>query len=169
MHIDAAVSVAIIVVGVGATAVLDLWASILKRVFGIPPPNYCLVGRWLRYMPAGVFRHESIAASPGKRFECGVGWTAHYLIGVAFSMAFFWVMSGEWLREPRLLPALIFGIATVAVPFLVMHPAFGLGIAASKAPNPRQARIRSVMAHAVFGVGLYVCALLLSALAGTYA
>jgi hypothetical protein len=84
-------------------------------------------------------------------------------------MAFLWVMSGEWLREPRLLPALIFGIATVAVPFLVMHPAFGLGIAASKAPNPRQARIRSVMAHAVFGVGLYVCALLLSALAGTYA
>jgi len=35
---------------------------------------------------------------------------------------------------------------------------FGLGIAASKAPRPMQARLRSIVAHAIFGVGLYVSA-----------
>jgi hypothetical protein len=40
-----------------------------------------------------------------------------------------------------------------------MHPSFGLGLAASKAPNPTQARLRSLMNHAAFGAGLYVSAL----------
>jgi hypothetical protein len=39
-----------------------------------------------------------------------------------------------------------------------MQPSFGLGIAASRTPNPTQARLRSLMAHTAFGVGLYVCA-----------
>ncbi|MBA3260744.1 MAG: DUF2938 family protein [Gemmatimonadales bacterium] len=36
---------------------------------------------------------------------------------------------------------------------------FGLGIAASRTPNPTQARLKSLVTHTVFGVGLYVCAL----------
>ena len=156
--------VMVIAVGLGATAVLDLWSLLLKRWLGVPSPNYCLVGRWLRYMPEGIFRHKGIAASPRKSLECSVGWTAHYLIGVAFAVALVLVVSAEWLRKPSLTPALIFGIASVAVPFLVMHPAFGLGIAASSAPNPTQARLRSLLAHSVFGIGLYVSALALSSL-----
>jgi Protein of unknown function (DUF2938) len=46
-----------------------------------------------------------------------------------------------------------------------LHPGLGLGIAASKAPNPMEARLRSLMNHAVFGVGLYVSALILSSIA----
>jgi len=53
---------------------------------------------------------------------------------------------------------MLFGVASVLVPYLVMQPLFGLGVAASKTPRPWQARIRSLMAHATFGVGLYVCA-----------
>jgi Protein of unknown function (DUF2938) len=60
------------------------------------------------------------------------------------------------------LPALLFGVGTVLVPFLLMQPSFGLGIAASRAPNPTQARLRSLMAHTAFGVGLYVSAVGLS-------
>jgi hypothetical protein len=43
-----------------------------------------------------------------------------------------------------------------------MQPAFGLGVAASKTPNPNKARLKSLMTHTVFGVGLYVWAYLLS-------
>jgi hypothetical protein len=56
------------------------------------------------------------------------------------------------------LPAVMFGIVSVLVPYLIMQPSFGLGIAASKAPEPTSARLRSLMAHTAFGVGLYVCA-----------
>jgi hypothetical protein len=48
------------------------------------------------------------------------------------------------------------------VPFFTMQPSFGLGIAASKTPHPNQARLKSLMTHTVFGVGLYLSAALLS-------
>jgi hypothetical protein len=34
----------------------------------------------------------------------------------------------------------------------------GLGMAASRTPNPLRARLKSLMTHIVFGVGLYACA-----------
>ena len=71
----------------------------------------------------------------------------------------------QWLQSSTLTPALIFGIVTVGFPFFIMHPAFGLGLAASKASDPMQARLRSLMNHVVFGVGLYLSALALSSLA----
>jgi hypothetical protein len=120
-------------------------------------------------MPEGTFKHQNIASSAQKHLECTVGWTAHYLIGVVFALGLVLVASPGWLQQPTLLPALLFGIATVAVPFLVMHPAFGLGIAASKTPNPSQARLRSLMMHTVFGIGLYVSALCLNPFFGTHA
>jgi hypothetical protein len=46
----------------------------------------------------------------------------------------------------------------------MMQPAFGLGIAAAKAPIPMQARAKSLMSHTVFGAGLYLSALVFSAL-----
>jgi hypothetical protein len=57
------------------------------------------------------------------------------------------------------LPALFYGIGTVVFPFFIMQPSFGLGIAASRAPNPRHARLKSLATHTVFGLGLYVSAL----------
>ena len=47
---------------------------------------------------------------------------------------------------------------SVVVPYLIMQPAFGLGIAASRTPQPLHARLRSLMAHTAFGVGLYLSA-----------
>jgi hypothetical protein len=153
-----------IAVGFGATLVMDLWSIFLKHTFNVPSPNYCFVGRWLRYMPEGIFRHGSLAAAPQKPAECAVGWIAHYAIGVIFAVALVLLASPRWLQEPTVLPAMIMGLATVAVPFLVMQPSFGLGIASSKTPNPAQARLRSLMNHAAFGVGLYVSALVMSSI-----
>ena len=150
-----------VVVGLGATFFTDAWAALLARAFAIPAPNYCFVGRWLRHMSDGTFKHPSIAAAAPQPGECATGWLAHYTIGVLFALAFVALATPQWLQAPTLLPALAFGIVTVAFPFLLMHPSFGLGIAASKAPNPTQARLRSLMAHAVFGVGLYLAALLM--------
>jgi uncharacterized membrane protein YagU involved in acid resistance len=146
-------------VGIGATLVMDLWNLFLKRTFSIPSLNYCLLGRWVRHMPGGTFRHTSITATPQKRFECPVGWIAHYIFGIVFAVVFVVVASNDWLARPTLWPALGYGICTVVFPFFIMQPSIGLGIAASKTPNPTQARLKSLATHSVFGVGLYVCAL----------
>ncbi len=147
-----------VVVGLGATAFMDAWSLVLKHAFGVPLANYCLVGRWLRHMPEGTFMHASIAGAAQKRSECAMGWIAHYVIGVSYALVLVALVSGSWLARPTLLPAVLFGIGSVLVPYLIMQPAFGLGIAASRTPKPAQARLRSLMAHIAFGVGLYVCA-----------
>jgi Protein of unknown function (DUF2938) len=157
------------VVGLGATLVMDLWAVSLKRAFNIPSPNYCFVGRWLRHMTDGVFKHPSIAAAAQKPAECTIGWITHYTIGMLFALVLVALTTPQWLQSPTLMPALIFGTATVGMPFFIMHPSFGLGFAASKAPNPMQARLRSLMNHAVFGVGLYVSALVVSSIVEVHA
>ena len=159
MSIDAKHIVAAIAIGIGATLLMDLWNLFLKRAFNIPSLDYCLLGRWLRHMPRGTLRHASIAAAPQKRFECAVGWIGHYTIGVAFAVAFVILAPGDWLARPTLLPALVYGIATVVFPFFVMQPSLGLGVAASRTPKPAQARLKSLATHTVFGVGLYLCAL----------
>jgi hypothetical protein len=148
-----------IAIGIGATLAMDLWNLFLKRAFSVPSLNYCLLGRWLCHMPRGTFRHASIAVAPEKPFECAVGRIAHYTIGVVLALVFVVLVSGEWLARPTLLPALLYGLLTVVFPFFIMQPSFGLGMAASRAPKPAQARLKSLVTHTLFGVGLYLCAL----------
>jgi len=144
-----------LVIGAGATAVTDLWAIVRKRLLGIPPPDYGLVGRWLAYLPRGRFRHDPIAATapvPGERL---IGWIGHYLIGIAFAALLLAIWGLEWARHPTIVPALVVGIGTVAAPFLLMQPGMGAGIAASRTPRPAAARLQSIVTHAIFGLGLY--------------
>jgi uncharacterized membrane protein YagU involved in acid resistance len=159
MSIQATHVLAAIAIGIGATLAIDLWNLFLKRTFSIPSLSYCLLGRWLRHMLRGTLRHASITTAPQQPLECAVGWMAHYAIGIVFALVFIGLTSGEWLARPTVLPALLYGIGTVVFPFFVMQPSLGLGVAASRTPNPTQARLKSLATHIVFGVGLYICAL----------
>ena len=151
-----------VAIGLGATLVIDLWALLLERAFGIASLDICLLGRWALHIPRGRILHERIAASPRMRYECPVGWTMHYLIGATFAVMFVALASPTWLAHPTLLPALVFGAVTVLVPFLTVQPAFGLGIASSNALHPSRARLKSVSTHTVFGIGLWLFANLLA-------
>lgn len=155
---------AAILIGVGATAVVDLWTLLMKHAFKLPSLSYCLVGRWFRHMAGGKFAHASIAAAPRKSWECAVGWMAHYAIGVLFALVFVSLAPEGWLAQPTVVPALLFGLGTVLIPFLLMQPAFGLGVAASKTPKPAATRLKSIATHLVFGLGLFACAVAVSQL-----
>lgn len=159
MNIEVKDILGAIAIGVGATLIMDFWNLFLKRTFNISSLSYCLLGRWLRYMPEGVFRHASIASAQQRPHECTIGWIAHYAIGITFAVMFILLTSGDWLAVPTVLPALIYGIGTVAIPYFIMQPALGFGMAMSKAPKPMQARLKSLGTHTVFGLGLYVCAM----------
>ena len=147
-------------IGVGATAVMDVWAVALKRYWCIPSLNYAMVGRWLGHLPRGTVSHANIAQAASVRDEAVLGWTAHYLIGVLFAAVLLALVGPEWVQGPTLAPALLAGLASVAAPFCILQPGMGAGLAASKTPHPNAARLRSVMAHLMFGIGLYLAALL---------
>lgn len=140
-------------VGAGATAVMDLWSIVRKRLFVTALPNYGLVGRWLAHMPRGRFFHDSIAAAASVRGERMIGWAAHYLIGITFAAILLGIWGAAWLAHPGIGPALLVGIVSVAAPFFIMQPGMGGGIAASRAANPASARLQSFVTHAVSGLG----------------
>jgi hypothetical protein len=144
-----------LLIGAGATVVMDIWAVARKRLLGIPSLDYALVGRWLVHAMRGRFQHDRIAASPAVPRERAIGWTAHYLIGIAFAAVLLAIWGLDWARHPTIGPALIVGIGSVAAPFLVMQPGMGAGIAASRTPRPSAARLQSIVTHAIFGLGLY--------------
>lgn len=151
-----------VLIGAGATLVMDVWALFLKRCFGIPSLNFAMVGRWIGHLPRGHFRHESIGHAEPVRGEALLGWAAHYGIGIIFAAMLLGVVGVTWTQQPTLAPALLFGVLSVAAPFFILQPGLGAGIAASKAPHPNTARLRSLMAHAVFGAGLYLTAWILT-------
>jgi hypothetical protein len=156
-----------LLIGSGATALLDLWSLARHRLGHVAPPDYGLVGRWFAYMPRGIFRHAAIGKTPAVRGERLIGWTAHCLIGIAYAGLLLAIWGLEWARQPTLAPALIIGIGSVAAPFLLMQPGMGAGLAASRTPQPGAARLRSLVMHTVFGLGLYLAGLA-SRFAGLY-
>lgn len=153
-----------VLVGLGATAMLDLWTLARWRWLGTPIPNYGLVGRWLGHMPRGRFRHAAIQRADAVRGERWIGWIAHYLIGIGFAALLPMVADPGWLQRPTLIPALAIGVATVAAPFLLMQPGMGAGLAARHTADPVAARMQSLVTHAVFGFALYAAGYLVQRL-----
>ncbi|WP_116807757.1 DUF2938 domain-containing protein [Steroidobacter cummioxidans] len=151
-------SLSLVLTGVGATMLMDVWGVARKYLFGLPSPDYGMVGRWIGHMTHGKFRHDRIAAASPIAAERVIGWSSHYIIGIAFAAGLISIVGSEWLRRPTLGPALAFGVATVAAPFFLMQPGMGAGIAASRTPKPGSARLQSLITHAIFGFGLWTAA-----------
>lgn len=153
-----------IVIGLIATVVMDAWAVVAKHVLRLPTSDWAFVGRWFGHMPSGKFVHRKISDAAPIRGELVLGWTAHYLIGVAYGVAYVW-LAREVLRSfPALVSALLFAYAMLVFPWLVMQPALGAGVFASRVPRPNLTRTVSFSMHTVFGIGLYIGARLLAAI-----
>jgi hypothetical protein len=145
----------VIIVGTVATLAVDVWALARRSLFAVALPNYAMVGRWIAHMRHGRFKHCAIGKSAPAAGERIIGWTAHYLIGIAFA-ALLVTLSDGWLQAPTFAPAFIVGLCTVTAPFLIMQPGMGAGLLAWNTPNPNAARLQSLITHAVFGIGLYL-------------
>lgn len=150
----------VILIGIGGTLTMDLWAQFLK-LFGIKGLNLAFLGRWLLTIPEGKWFHEKIAASPEKIGELYAGWFAHYGIGISLAALLILVYGYDWLQNPRIRPALVIALVTVLAPLLIMQPALGLGYFSSKASHPVLYCLKSVCSHLIYGLGLYLSALAL--------
>lgn len=162
MNPDSHLMTRIALLGIAATVTLDAWLLLLRQ-FGIASLDMALLGRWIGHLARWQWRHDAIAGSAPVRAERAIGWFAHYAIGVALALVFVGWAGAGWLGHPTVGAAVGFGLASVAAPWLVMQPAMGAGIAASKTRTPWRNGIKSLASHLVFGVGLYTAARLLAA------
>lgn len=147
----------VVAVGCGATLIMDIWLIFLKQC-GVPTLNFAFIGRWGGHVFRGKFAHASIAKAAPISGELLLGWLIHYAVGIVFAGLLISVCGIAWIATPSLTPALLIGVSTVLIPLLVMQPAMGLGIAASKTPAPFKSCIRSVVNHTIFGLGLFLSA-----------
>jgi hypothetical protein len=154
----------IALIGIGATAFLDLWFLVQQRL-GARTMSFAYIGRWAGHLLRGRIAHAAIAQAPQIPGELDWGWLIHYGVGVAFAGVLVAIEGLGWAHSPSLLPAVAVGIGTVALPLFVMQPAMGAGVASSRTPTPAKNCVRSLANHTVFGLGLYFSAVVVALIA----
>lgn len=146
-------------IGLGATFLFDLWQGGLSLLPGHQPPNWAPIGRWFWHLRHGQVFHDDIAVADEFDYELALGWVGHYVVGLLYGIIFAVMAGPGWMELPTLLPALLFGLATVAFGWFLLQPGLGLGWAASKTPDPARVRMMNLAGHTVFGFGLWLTAL----------
>lgn len=150
-----------ILIGIGGTVAMDLWALFLNRAFGQPLTNWGNPGRWVAHLPQVVF-HDDIGQAAPVAGETAIGWVFHYAVGILYGVIFVLLAGRGWLNDPTFLPVWIFALVTIAAGWFLLQPGMGLGWAASKTGNPWKARGMGLVAHTMFGLGMWLTALLVA-------
>ena len=154
-------AIRIAAIGIGATAVMDLWLLALRRL-GVPTGSFALIGRWVGHLAGGRFAHVAIGRASPIRGEMTLGWITHYAVGIGFAALLLGWQGMARAQHPTLGPALLVGALTAVFPLFVMQPAMGAGIASSRTATPGRNLLRSVANHVVFGVDLYLTSLIVA-------
>ena len=147
--------VKILVLGVFATVVIDIWATFSNKILAFPRTNWAMVGRWLGHIPSGRLAHSPISSASEIRNENAMGWAFHYFIGVVYAAFYAMLVLYGQNGQPSLLSAWLFGLATILSPWFIMQPSLGMGFCASQAPKPNMVRLQNFAIHSIFGVALY--------------
>ncbi|MFC3216548.1 DUF2938 family protein [Novosphingobium panipatense] len=148
-------------VGIGGTIILDIYAALVQRFIGTPATNWRMVGRWIGHMPQGQFIQFNLGRAKPVPGEHALGWIFHYVIGVGYGLLLVTIWGTGWLEAPTIVPPLILALTLLVLPYFVMMPGMGMGMAGSRTPKPNVTRLKSVIGHSVFGSGMYFTAQLL--------
>jgi hypothetical protein len=146
-----------ILMGIFATLIMDILAVLLAKAKLIHPfiaPEY--IGRWFLYMFRGKFIHQDIHKAPAlknEKFWCLI---SHYAIGIALAGAYLFLELKEPIIRENLWMPLIFGMATVFLPWFWLLPSIGLGFMASKSSLRSIILRTNLVNHTIFGVGLFL-------------
>jgi len=146
-----------ILMGVLATLFMDLLSILLgksKIIHQLIEPQ--VVGRWTLYMLKGKFVHKDVHKTPALNNEKSVALLSHYLIVIVLAGIYLLLELKEPTISYQLWMPLIFGIATVLLPWLWMYPSIGLGFLASKSPRKSSYIVTSLVNHTNFGLGLMI-------------
>ncbi len=145
--------------GVLATLTMDAamaGAEILgKDAFSSPRLSLQMIGRWACDLACGKWRPEDMLSRPARSGEAAFGILTHYATGIGLTAVYLAIGRG-W--RPTLKRATAYGIATSALPLLVMFPSMGYGAFGLRSGEaPRLIRIM-LLGHTAFGLGIGIAA-----------
>ena len=104
----------------------------------------------------GKFVHKDIHKTPGLKNEKLWCFISHYLIGIVLAGIYLFLELKDPIIRDQMWMPLIFGIATVFLPWFWLLPSIGLGFMASKSSNRSLIIRTNLVNHTNFGVGLFI-------------
>ena len=142
-------------IGVISTLSMDLLTVVASRLRWMAPLSPRLIGRWFASVARAQPFHADIARTAPVKYELAIAVPVHYAIGVTLALLYLWAVSQlGW--PPRDLPlALVFGLSTSLLPWLIMFPSMGYGFFGACGPAGTRLLLSSLMSHAFFGLGIW--------------
>lgn len=143
--------------GICATYFMDFLARILVKrriIYSLVEPE--VIGRWFLSMFRGKFVHHDIHKTPSFHNEKLWCLFSHYLIGIALAGIYLLLDSRVTMIQGQIWVPLVFGIATVLLPWLWLFPSIGIGFLASKSPDRSRLLKTNLVNHTDFGLGLFL-------------
>ena len=145
-----------IISGLFATIIFDLYQLSLNYAYGIEKPKWNLLGRYFLGYKEGKFIRETLIDDEELYNELFWGYFFHYLIGILYGIVFV-ILNFSLFDYPSILLAYIFGFSTVLGAWCFLMPfAYNLGFFASKSEERPNLLVQNLIAHFVFGTGLFV-------------
>ena len=151
-----------ILMGGFATYFMDLLSGFLakrKLIYSFISPD--AIGRWFLYIFRGKLIHKDINKSPKLINEKHWSVISHYLIGVVLAGVYLLLESNLDIIQEHIWVSLLYGIATVFLPWFWLLPSMGIGFMASKSSNRLQILRTNLINHTNFGLGLLIWIVLL--------
>jgi hypothetical protein len=115
-----------------------------------------LIGRWVGGLGRGVREGEDITEAPAVPGEVALGLATHYMTGIALTQLYLSSLRRLGVQS-SLVKATAFGVATAALPLLVMFPSMGYGLGGRRSTDARRMRAVMLLGHTAFGVGIGLC------------
>ena len=145
-----------IISGLFATIIFDLYQLSINYAYGIEKPKWNLLGRYFLGYKEGKFIRETLIDDEELYNELFWGYFFHYLIGILYGIVFV-ILNFLLFDYPSILLAYIFGFSTVLGAWCFLMPfAYNLGFFASKSEERPNLLVQNLIAHFVFGTGLFV-------------
>ena len=145
-----------IISGLFATIIFDLYQLSLNYAYGIEKPKWNLLGRYFLGYKEGKFIRETLIDDEELYNELFWGYFFHYLIGILYGIVFV-ILNFSLFDYPSILLAYIFGFSTVLGAWCFLMPfAYNLGFFASKSEQRANLLVQNLIAHFVFGTGLFI-------------
>ncbi len=143
--------------GVVATVTMDaamvLGAWLAPEAFASDKISPEMIGRWAAGLARGRWRHEDVSAEAPVRGELWIGLAAHYLTGITLTQVYL-AAAGRGGRRPDTLAAVAYGVATGALPLLLMYPSMGYGCCGRRSGDARRIVRAMFLGHVAFGAGI---------------
>jgi hypothetical protein len=146
--------IAVLVIGVIGTAVMDLGNILFARFGVISRVDLRILGRMARGWARGRFRYAGPGEMEETHNEAILGFLTHYSIGVGLAIPYLlgWELIVGGSASPAY--AVIYGVGTTVASWFLVYPSMGLGVLGLKSPEGWKPAFSSLSNHLFYGIGL---------------